>query len=776
MRRMVSWTHAAVVFLGLAFPARALAQVFETEPNNSLIQADARPQFSGSVVISGDLPVGDVDLFRLNLSGTTVLRLESFDYGGMDCAGIATTVRLRNAANVVLYADSGGGIEGCGALVVAAPAGTYYMSIEEDGLDDAVGGYKLQIQVQAPAGLESEPNNDWTTADALPGSDVFIRGGIPAPGDADYFAITVPNGASIRAEVIEGDTATLCGNDTLDSYLVLYDGSGSWITDDHNSGRGTCSLIDGTGIAAPANGAAHNLPGGTYYLAVTDGGGSTFNYRLAVTVVTLPADLTISIQDAPDPVMAGTPVTYTVDVFNYGPGTANNVEVSDPLPPGMTFVEGHDDFGYWTCGLAAGVVTCRTPSVGPGAGAPPLYVTLTAPPMAGLFTNEVAVTSDEEGPDSSGDNSALTQSTATPPLADVAVFKTGPEDAVRLYTQVTYFIFVLNYGPSLAAGVVVRDTLPPEFQSATWSCTPFGGATCTRFGTGNIDQTVTLPVDGWLRYGVSGFFPRGVANPVHNVATVQVASNYSDPDPTNNMSETDTPISDVVFAEGFEAGPPEARLVINEFNANIERDCDLVELRVVSGGRMGDVELFERYDLQAVHFGNLGEWYVRKNDIILVHLNGASADCNPGASESEISGPEEFPAASYPGNSDKAYDWYSGQVGLQSTDTVLTVTGLTRDTVLAASAPSGPVHSSSEAMAAEMAALGQWHMVGGGIPPGGFVDDNFCAHAVLDLDATGNTVDGMSIQRTTNTDSNDKNGWTMDVAPSWGQLNVGQTP
>jgi uncharacterized repeat protein (TIGR01451 family) len=775
MQRIVSSTQAALALVCLAFPAGAVAQVFETEPNNSLIQADARPQFAGSVVVSGDLPVGDVDLFRLNLSGATVLRLESFDYGGMDCAGgIATTVRVRNVSNVVLYSDSGGGIEGCGALVVAVPAGTYYVSIEEDGQDDAIGGYKLQIQVQAPAGFETEPNDDWTAASALPGTDVFVRGSIAVPLNVDYFAITVPNGASIRAEVIEGDTATLCGNDTLDSSLVLYDPSGSWITEDQNSGRGLCSLIDGTGIAAPADGAAHNLAGGTYFLAVMDGGGSTFNYRLAVTVVVLPADLTVSIQDAPDPVLGGAPVTYTIDVFNNGPGTANNVEVSDPLPPGMSYVDGIGD--GWSCGLAMGVVRCTTPALGPGAGAQPLSITLTAPLVAGSFTNEVAVTSDEEGPDTGGDNSALAQTTATPPVANVEINKQGPPEPVRLYTQVTYNITVWNYGPSLAAGVVVRDTLPPEFQSVTWRCDPFFGSSCTRNGTGNIDQTITIAADSGVFYTVRGFLGGGGPNPIHNTATVQVPSTYIDPDLTNNMSETDTPISDVVFAEGFEDGPPDAALVINEFNANIERDCDLVELRVVSGGRMENVELLERYQLSPVHFGSPGEWFVRRNDIILVHLNGTSDLCNPGAAGNETSGPEQFPAAGYAGNNDKAYDWYSDQVGLQSTDTVLTLTGLTWDTVLAASARSGPVDSGSEAMAAEMAAEGLWHMVGGGIPLGGFVDDNFCAHAVLDLDATGNTVDGTSIQRTTNTDSNDKNGWTMDVAPTWGRLNQGQTP
>jgi hypothetical protein len=69
-------------------------------------------------------------------------------------------------------------------------------------------------------------------------------------------------------------------------------------------------------------------------------------------------------------------------------------------------------------------------------------------------------------------------------------------------------------------------------------------------------------------------------------------------------------------------------------------------------------------------------------------------------------------------------------------------------------------------------------MVGGGVPVGGFVDANFRAHAVFDLNGTGVTAAGTSIQRNANVDSNDKNGWTTGAgaAPTWGLLNFGQSP
>jgi len=47
------------------------------------------------------------------------------------------------------------------------------------------------------------------------------------------------------------------------------------------------------------------------------------------------ADLTISVTDSPDPVLAGTNLTYTLTVTNNGPDTASNVVVTDILPFGV---------------------------------------------------------------------------------------------------------------------------------------------------------------------------------------------------------------------------------------------------------------------------------------------------------------------------------------------------------------------------------------------------------------------------------------------------------
>src|SRR5207249_10464130 len=55
------------------------------------------------------------------------------------------------------------------------------------------------------------------------------------------------------------------------------------------------------------------------------------------TDVTREADLGFTKSDSPDPVVAGTDLTYTLTVHNYGPSASTGFTVSDTLPAGLTF-------------------------------------------------------------------------------------------------------------------------------------------------------------------------------------------------------------------------------------------------------------------------------------------------------------------------------------------------------------------------------------------------------------------------------------------------------
>jgi len=217
-----------------------------------------------------------------------------------------------------------------------------------------------------------------------------------------------------------------------------------------------------------------------------------------------------------------------------------------------------------------------------------------------------------------------------------------------------------------------------------------------------------------------------------------------------------------------------AAVRINELNANITSGCDLVELRVTSGGTMQGMRLRERI-LDVLTFPS---FVVQSNDVVVVHFNGSSATCNPNGATSETTSVTQQPGGAFQFNYDTAFDWHIPDTGITNTDNVLTLyaaDGSIVDAVFVSDDPLGIAAADTEAQAAAVALAGQWQVVGGGVPPGGFIDDQFNANAVQDLNGTSVDRNGLTIQRSNNTDSNDVQNWGM-AAATFGLPNAGQTP
>lgn len=267
---------------------------FESEPNNSTADAAAN-----SVQITGDARIGgsitdvtdEKDFYRVTVPTDSVIRFETFTSDG-DCSAGTTTLRLFDASSTQLTVDGGSGIGGCAALVRFLFAGTYYIQVEETGLNASLPFYILDVQFQTNTGSEVEPNDSNLQANGNLGSgdNVFLFADHQLTADVDWYSVTVPAGASIRAEIIEGDAFETCESNEVDSRLQIFDSALVLRELDDDTGRGFCSLIDGTG-SSPLDVNAHALAGGTYYIAVDASPlatttGSQFNYRLQVTVRT----------------------------------------------------------------------------------------------------------------------------------------------------------------------------------------------------------------------------------------------------------------------------------------------------------------------------------------------------------------------------------------------------------------------------------------------------------------------------------------------------------
>ena len=138
--------------------------------------------------------------------------------------------------------------------------------------------------------------------------------------------------------------------------------------------------------------------------------GSTSELSPCVEAVEPAADLSLTKTGSPDPVVAGEELTYTLTVDNAGPAPSADVEVSDTLPPSVTFVSASDG-GSET----AGVVHWDLGTV--AAADPPRVLTLVVrvdEAQAAAVENSAEVTSSSDDPDPTDDTAAAT--TAVDPL------------------------------------------------------------------------------------------------------------------------------------------------------------------------------------------------------------------------------------------------------------------------------------------------------------------------------------------------------------------------
>jgi len=135
----------------------------------------------------------------------------------------------------------------------------------------------------------------------------------------------------------------------------------------------------------------------------------------ALTVRAQSADQEIfSVSDSPDPVTAGSNVTYTITVRNYGPNDATNGGFNAALGTGLTFVSAtSDDF---SCSPSGQNVSCTTASFGAGFQYSATIVATVSAALSGGTVVSTSFSTSGTTPDPNNANNTSTSSTTVSAL------------------------------------------------------------------------------------------------------------------------------------------------------------------------------------------------------------------------------------------------------------------------------------------------------------------------------------------------------------------------
>ena len=255
------------------------------------------------------------------------------------------------------------------------------------------GGPATAAELSGPGQLSIDPNANMFIADvfnnvirkvSLGPNLLELANGAPAAvlsGQPFNITLTVgnPGGA--------GPATGVTLSDTLPAGLALTSTGAS-------SSQGTCNVSGATitcalGQIAPSavasvtlNVVASGSPGvltNTAMVAADQTDPAPADNTATTTTDVNAADLSVTGTASPNPVFAGQVATFALSVHNAGPATATGVQLTNPIPTGVTFKSASASQG--SCTLSGQTVTCGLGTLGVGGSA---NVTLALVPSANV--------------------------------------------------------------------------------------------------------------------------------------------------------------------------------------------------------------------------------------------------------------------------------------------------------------------------------------------------------------------------------------------------------
>jgi len=195
--------------------------------------------------------------------------------------------------------------------------------------------------------------------------------------------------------------------------------------------------------------------------ATSDPDASNNIIKITIGKVETLADLAMTLTDSPDPVIAGSQLTFTATVRNKGPSEARGVVISDELPKELQKPRYSIDGGT-TWNLWQGRLNLET--INAGSDKQVLILGWTDPSSSGLIMNTAGVESKTRDPNPDNNKAGLVR-TEVLTRSDLSIVQKDQPEMATTGENITYRMAVLNAGPSDARRTKLELLLPEPLRN-----------------------------------------------------------------------------------------------------------------------------------------------------------------------------------------------------------------------------------------------------------------------------------------------------------------------
>ena len=230
----------------------------------------------------------------------------------------------------------------------------------------------------------------------------------------------------------------------------------------------------------------------------------------------------------------GDSIEWTITVKNNGPDTATGVIVSDLLPKSLKFIRCDGNYnsntGKWDIGTL-------------NKGSSATLKIICSVNATGVIENVVSVSGNEFDWDKSNNNASKLIN--VPKASDLGIVKSVSDGVVDYLDVVCWTLTVTNYGPDVASGVRISDTLPDGFVYLNSTMAYSNGI--IEIGDLAVGQSVSVKI--YSRANITGSFV--------NVASVKGNEyDHNHKNNNDNVSLVVKPATDLIVTKAVNNATP----------------------------------------------------------------------------------------------------------------------------------------------------------------------------------------------------------------------------